>query len=36
MTREGNEIPGLTNRQVREPLADETDPKAISVQLDPG
>ena len=29
MAKEGNEIPDLTKRRVREQLADETDPKAI-------
>jgi len=29
MTEEGNKIPDLTKRRVREQLADETDPKAI-------
>jgi transposase len=29
MTKEGNKIPDLTKRRVREQLADETDPKAI-------
>jgi transposase len=29
MTKEGNKIPNLTKRRVREQLADETDPKAI-------
>lgn len=29
MTSEGSKIPDLTERQVREQLTDETDPKAI-------
>jgi hypothetical protein len=29
MAKEGNKIPDLTKRRVREQLADETDPKAI-------
>ena len=29
MAKEGDEIPDLTKRRVREQLADETDPKAI-------